>query len=144
MHYSVAHAVLDGLSCLVLALGLQRAGNGRGLLLRIAVIAPALALAMLFAVPEMAVYRGASGVAMALLAALWLTLWRARPCWRSGLLVLAAAVLLKIAADALGLAFTTSSLPAGIWIAWQIHLAGLICGVALAWCSRFDRGDRRG
>jgi len=129
VHYSAAHAVLDGLSCLILAAGLERVGNGRGVLFRLAAIAPALSLVMFFAIPAMAIYRGASGLAMALLAALGLSLWRARPDWRPGVLLLAAAVVLKLAADALGLAFLPSSLPAEVEVAWQVHLAGLLCGL---------------
>ena len=128
VHYSTGHAVLDGLACLMLATGLQLVHQGGSLLLRLAVIAPLLTLTLLFAVPEMQVYRGASGVAMVLLAATWLALWRGRARWRPWLLVPALGLLLKLMADALDLGVFPASLDAGIRVAWQIHLAGLACG----------------
>ena len=128
VHYSVGHAVLDGLACLLLAAGLRQIGAGQGMLLRLAVIAPVLSLLMLLAVPEMAIYRGASGLAMVLLAALSLALWRIRPNWRPGLLALAAVLALKLVADIYGFAVFPGNLPPDIAIAWQVHLAGLVCG----------------
>lgn len=133
VHYAAAHAVFDGLACLILAVGLQWAGGGAGRLLKLVMIAPIILLAILLAVPEMTSYRGASGLAMALLAALLLTLWRAEPRWRLGLAVFAAALLAKLAADALGVSPMPSSLPAGISLAWQAHVAGLACGLAFWW-----------
>lgn len=138
VHYSVAHAVLDGLVCLILATGLQLAGQGRNLLPRLAVIAPLLTLTLLSAVPEMAFYRGASGVAMALLAATWLGLWRSQARWRPWLLVSALALLLKLMSDALDLNTFPASLPAEIKVAWQIHLAGLGCGLLFWWRGRVN------
>jgi rhomboid family GlyGly-CTERM serine protease len=141
VHYSATHAVLDGLACLILASGLQRVGDAKGLLLRLTVIAPVISLVLLLCVPEMAVYRGASGLAMALAAALGLALWRTRPGWRMvfalGALVLSA----RLAADALGLVTIPSSLPAGIRSAWQAHAAGLACGL-LIWSPALKAGWR--
>ncbi len=128
VHYSVGHAVHDGLACLLLATGLQRAGAGRGMALRLVAIAPILSLLILLSVPEMTNYRGASGLAMALLAALNLTLWWIRPGWRPGLLALAAVLALKLVADMQGFAVFPGNLPPDIAIAWQVHLAGLVCG----------------
>lgn len=135
VHYSAAHAGLDGLACLVLAVGLQQVEYGRVLALRLACIAPLLSLAIFVAAPEMQYYRGASGLVMAMLAAVWLTLWRAQRGWRVVLFLLAAALLIKLAADALYPAQTISSLPAGIKSAWQVHLAGLIGGIIFWWRS---------
>ncbi len=131
MHYSASHAALDGLACLILAFALSRMGAGHRLLLRLALIAPLVSLAIFFAVPDMASYRGASALAMALTAALGQTLWQARPAWRPGLLLLAVALAVKIAADALAIVPMPSSLPAGVRVAWQAHVAGLVCGLAV-------------
>lgn len=133
VHYASVHAALDGAACLILAMGLQRAGAGAGLLLKLAAIAPVVLLAILLAVPDMTHYRGASGLAMALLAALLLTLWRAEPRWRIGLAVFMAALLAKLMADALGYSPVGSSLPDGIRVAWQAHVAGLVCGLLFWW-----------
>lgn len=135
VHYSATHAGLDGSACLVLAVGLHQAGDGRRLLYRLACIAPLLSLALFIAAPEMQYYRGASGLVMAMLAAVWLMLWRAQRGWRVVLFPLAAALLIKLAADALFPDQTVSSLPAGIRSAWQIHLAGLIGGIIFWWRS---------
>lgn len=131
VHYSSAHALLDGLACLIFALALRQLGYAQGLMIRLAVIVPLLSLVLLVVVTDMAIYRGASGVAMALLAASWLALWRSKPGWRPGLLVLAAAILLKLAADGLAYAPIPSSLPNEIRIAWQVHLAGLAAGLLM-------------
>jgi rhomboid family GlyGly-CTERM serine protease len=129
VHFTAAHAMLDGLACMILATGLQLAGQSRRLLPRLVVIAPLLTLTLLIAVPEMAIYRGASGVAMALLAATWLTLWQYQQRWRPWLWPPALVLLLKLMADALDLNAFSASLPAEIEVAWQIHLAGLVSGL---------------
>ncbi len=136
VHYSPIHAGLDGGACLVLATSLQQAGHGQGVLLRLTLIAPLLSLVILLAVPEMQIYRGASGLVLALMAALWLSLWRTQSGWRPALLLLAGALLIKICADALQPGQTVSSLPAGVESAWQVHLAGLILGFIFWWRSK--------
>ncbi len=132
VHYSTNHAAMDGLACLILAFALCRMGAGHHLLPRMALIAPLISLALFFALPDMTRYRGASALAMALTAGLGVTLWQARPAWRIGLFLLAVALALKIAADALSIAPLLSSLPAGVRVAWQAHVAGLVSGL-LAW-----------
>jgi rhomboid family GlyGly-CTERM serine protease len=132
VHYSATHAVLDGLTCLILASTLHWAGEAGSVLRRLAVVAPMISLLLLLCVPAMAIYRGASGLAMALAAVLGLSLWRTQPGWRPALLLLALALSAKLAADALGIFARPSSLPAGIRLAWQVHAAGFVCGL-LVW-----------
>jgi rhomboid family GlyGly-CTERM serine protease len=131
VHYSVIHAVLDGLSCLTLVFVLSKMGDRSSLLLRLAVIAPAISLVMFFTLPDMAIYRGASALAMALTAVSGLTIWRARPGWRQVLVLLAIVLLLKVAADSLGVWPVSYSLPAGVRVAWQAHVAGIVCGLVV-------------
>jgi rhomboid family GlyGly-CTERM serine protease len=130
VHYSATHAVLDGLACLILASALTLIGS-RFVLLRLAVIAPAISLVLFVWAPAMTIYRGASGLAMALGAALGLTLWRTRPAWRMVLALTALVLSARLVAEALGLVVIPSSLPTGIRSAWQAHAAGWVCGLLL-------------
>jgi rhomboid family GlyGly-CTERM serine protease len=128
VHYSARHALLDGLAASILALALARAGAGWGPLPRLLLIAPILSLVLLLAVPDMAVYRGASGLGMALAGMLLRVLATERPEWRVGLVAVALALLGKMLMDALGLVPGWSSLPHGVRVAWQAHAAGLALG----------------
>lgn len=128
VHYSLRQAVQDGAAVAALAYALERVGGARQLLWRLALIAIVLSLFLAVAVPEMARYRGASGLAMALAGMLLRALWREHPRWRPGLIAAGTMLCGKILADALGLGFDLVGLPQGILVAWQVHAAGLALG----------------
>lgn len=132
VHFSSSHAVMDGLTCLILASGLRRMDKRRGILLRLAILAVAISLALMLLAPTMEIYRGASGLAVALAAALGLALWRQRPNWRPVLALLTAALVISFGTEASGIRLLPSSLPAEVSVAWQAHAAGFLFGL-LAW-----------
>ena len=132
VHFSQSHAALDGLTCLILASGLRRMDERRGMLLRLAALAVAISLALMLFAPEMEAYRGASGLAAALAAALGLAIWRQRPAWRPVLALLTSGLAISFGAEAVGIGFLPSSLPTGVNVAWQAHAAGFLLGL-LAW-----------
>lgn len=140
VHYSMSHALQDGLVAVILALALDQAGAGSHLLLRLALIAPLLSLMLVLAVPSMAFYRGASGLDMALAGMLLRLLWSDHPAWRPGLLGIAMVLCGKMLADALGMGFALTLLPEGVRVAWQVHGAGLVLG----WLAEHLASSTRG
>ncbi len=124
VHYSAPHALRDGLAAAALALALRDERT----LWRLALIAPAISLVLLLMVPDMAVYRGASGLDLALAGMLLRHLALQQPAWRPGLHAVMAVLLGKMLADALGLDVALTSLPPGVHVAWQAHAAGLTLG----------------
>lgn len=143
-HYTGAHALLDAAACLGLATALRRLGGCRGLAARLLLIAPLLTLLLLLALPDMSHYRGASGLAMVLAAALLATLWRAHHAWRPAIGLAGALLVGKIAADALGLSPAPSSLPADVRVAWEVHAAGFGAGLLAWWRGAGHRQRARG
>jgi rhomboid family GlyGly-CTERM serine protease len=128
VHFSALHALRDGLAATLLALALERIGSGKNLLPRLALTAPAISLALLLLVPDLSVYRGASGIDMALAGMLSRALANLRPSWWPAHFGIALILLGKIWADALGLGVSLSSLPPGVHVVWQAHAAGLVLG----------------
>lgn len=126
VHFSALHALQDGLAGILLTFSLLHWWNGRCLLLRLLVLAPLISLVLLLGVPDMAIYRGASGLDMALLGMLLRLLATTRPDWRPGLIGIALLLGGKMLLDAQGGIW--SSLPPGVEVAWQAHGAGLLLG----------------
>lgn len=126
VHFSMQHALLDGFAGMFLAIALLHWWSGRMLLLRLLVLAPLISLVLMWGVPDMAIYRGASGLDMALLGILLRQMAMTRPAWRSGLIGIALLLGGKLLLDALGGFW--SSLPPGVEVAWQAHGAGLLLG----------------
>jgi len=142
VHYSASHAAMDGLTCLILASGLRRMDERRGILLRLAILAVVISLALMLLAPAMATYRGASALAAALAAALGLALWRQRPDWRPVLALLTAALAISFVAEAAGVGFLPSSLPTGVKVAWQAHAAGFLFGLLAWWPASRQQPER--
>lgn len=128
VHYSARHALLDSFTLVALAATLNHVGAGR-LLPRLTLLALLMSLFMLVAVPEMARYRGASGLVMALAGMLLSLLWRTHSAWRPGLVAITLLLCAKFLADALDLGADLVGLPDGIRVAWQAHAAGLALGL---------------
>lgn len=128
LHYSARHALLDGCALAALAYAL---GGARRLALYLLLVAPPLSGLLLLAAPDMASYRGVSGLVMVLAGMLLRALWTTRPAWRPGVAAIALLLSGKILADALGLGGDLVGLPEGVRVAWQAHAAGLALGMAL-------------
>lgn len=129
VHYSISHALIDGVMLLLCGSVLEALIGTRRLCLALCWAAPLIALLLLLAVPDMTHYRGLSAldvmVATMALGALWCGHHLPRP-W---LALLAAVLLVKTAGEALGIQSATSALPDGIRVMWQAHALGIACGL---------------
>lgn len=126
VHYGAPHALSNGLSLLVLGICLPHV-TGRAIA-RCLLLAPVLiSLALLALAPQLATYRGASGLVALLLTMLAVSALRTvrQRLW-GGLLLAALAV--KLTLEALGLAIGTS-LPDTVAVVWQAHAAAALLGL---------------
>jgi hypothetical protein len=129
VHFTAAQALWDGLACLVPAVWLWRAGEGKAVAVALGLAAPLVGLALLGLVPDMAVYRGASALAVTLSVAGLHVAWRLRPDLHAPLLACALLLLAKLVGESQGWGIALADLPVGVEVAWQAHWAGLVCSV---------------
>lgn len=148
VHFSAGQALWDGLACLIPAAWLWREGKGNALVCALGLAAPLIALVLLAWVPGMAVYRGASGLAVTLWVAALDLAWQRRPDLRLPMFACALLLLLKLAGEAMGWDVVLADLPAGVEVAWQAHWAGFVCGVlwvaGARLCARKQFGEAAG
>lgn len=133
VHFGWPHALVDGMVLLVAMAVVAHFRGWRVTALAWLVGAPLVSLVLLSTLPELQVYRGASGMATMMgTAAAWM-LWRAEPRSRGMIALLATGVTIKLLLDANGAmpAYYTT-LPEGIRVVWQAHAFGAILGVAFA------------
>ncbi|MEO8299404.1 MAG: rhomboid family intramembrane serine protease [Burkholderiales bacterium] len=134
VHWSALHAAAD-------ALGVAAAGWLAGALYgpaRVArwllAAAPLLSLGILACQPELASYRGASGLVVGLGSLAWVGLWRTATVRRRWLVLVALAFVFKLAlawhAVAMGLPVAGFGLPEGVSVAWSAHVLGALLGLA--------------
>ncbi len=133
VHFSLRHALFDGAVLVVLGMALEPALGARRMALALALAAPVITLALLVLVPQMTHYRGASGLGMMLAVGAGGLLWRSNPGHRPLLVLLGLALVARLGADMLDLGDAVTTLPSWVAIAWQAHLVGAACGVALTW-----------
>lgn len=132
VHFSARHAVVDLATLAALAWAVEmRCGHrvAAGLLL---CAPPLLSLALFFCVPELAVYRGASGLCVVYGSALALALWSGSRRMRASVLLVAALFVLKTGFEAIGSPADFSGLGDGVRVAWQAHVFGALIGVLCA------------
>jgi rhomboid family GlyGly-CTERM serine protease len=134
VHWSAAHALSNGLLLVVLGFCLDRAGAA-GSRRRFAAwplfVAPLLlSLALPLLAPAMENYRGASGLVAMLAVALCVDAWISRSDRLLGA-VLLGALLLKTGLEGAGVGLA-SSLPAGVAVAWPVHVLGGLAGAGWA------------
>jgi rhomboid family GlyGly-CTERM serine protease len=89
---------------------------------------PAISIGLFFLSPHLLQYRGASAVVMLLALAAASAMWQSRPAARLGLLLIGLALATKTLFDVTGTLPDLSSLPPGIRVAWQAHVAGALIG----------------
>lgn len=130
VHHGAAHALANGAGLLLLAGWLGRGAGPRLQLPGLGLAAPLLSLALLPLAPDLAAYRGASGLVV-LLATVAAFDALARPGERFFGSALLAGLMLKVALEAGGVALP-ASLPEGIRVVWQTHAVGLMLGTAMA------------
>ena len=129
VHYSTQHALVDLATALAAGAVALPALGWRRLALIIVLTAPLISAGLLLAAPDLLYYCGASGIAVMLVVLAAGTLWpRAGTRARAALVLLGAALTVKIGAEAFGYSTGWSDLPAGVRVAWQAHLLGTIAG----------------
>lgn len=131
VHYAPWHATLDITMLLVLAAVAEREMGARAMGRLLLLGAPAISLCLLLAAPDIRVYMGSSALSALLGMADGVLLWRGVPRLRAVLASLAVLAAAKTLGDALGWFPGLSSLPDGVRVAWQAHVAG--AAFALAW-----------
>lgn len=136
-HFSVRHAGVDLAAAFALAAGIEMRCGHRALTAMLLNAPPLLSFALYLGVPELAVYRGASGLCAALAAVLGLVLWKEAAAMRVPLIALAALFTLKTWCEAIGFAANVSGLDGGVRVVWQAHAFGTVLGIgAFALWSR--------
>ena len=131
VHFSTLHAVFDVLTLFFASQIVEAESGPLRLLSVLGIGALFISSGMLLWVPDMAFYRGTSGISamMMVLAASALC----RHSWRLQILLAVLGVLLlsKTWLDATGYVRIASSLPDGVHLAWQTHVFGIVTGVLM-------------
>lgn len=131
MHYSLQHALLDFATALAAGVIAAQMLGWRRVCVCVGWAAPLIAIGLLLFAPDCLSYRGASGLAVMLVALAAATLWpRAGAGARAALALLGLSLLVKIAVEASGHAAPWAGLPADVRVAWPAHLLGACAGVA--------------
>ena len=136
VHFSTQQLFLD-ISTLVLAAAVAQREFGPLFITRVLVLgAPAMSLGLLLVAPDLAYYRGASGLVMMLAFVAGAAFWSRRPGLRAILVMLGLVVTVKAILDAAGFAAPgLSGLPTGVHVAWQAH----VLGAGIGWASARQR-----
>jgi rhomboid family GlyGly-CTERM serine protease len=138
VHFSPQHALADTLALAVLATLAERLASVRTAWVALVAGPPLISLGLLAVSPGLQEYRGASGLAVMMAVLCAGLLWS--KCGAKGKCVLTALATLllgKTVAEACGGSSGVAGLPSGVVVAWQAHLLGAGCAVAmLAWRSR--------
>jgi len=129
VHFSAQHGITDAAALFLIGAVLEPLIGTRRLCLALSWGAALIALALLLGLPEMAHYRGLSGLDVMMAVMALCALWQQRVFPRYWLLVLAALLVLKTATEACGMTPGVSTLPHGIISVWQAHALGALCGV---------------
>ncbi len=129
VHFSAQHGITDAVALFLIGSVLEPLVGTRRLCIALSWGAALIALALLLGLPELAHYRGLSGLDVMMAVMALRALWEQRVFPRYWLLVLAALLVLKTAAEACGITPGVSSLPHGIISVWQAHALGAGCGV---------------
>lgn len=128
-HFSWRHMWVDSWALFVMSVLIERE-LGCGTFARwLLIAAPSLSLTLLLAAPDLAEYRGASGLCMMLAVVLGASIWH-RNCVTRGLVsMLVICGIAKTLLEMFWQAPNISALPSDIAIVWQAHVLGAGCGV---------------
>lgn len=135
VHYSLPHALYDAGAVLLLGHVAERCFGRRFVATMLLLVAPLMSVVLLFCLPGLAEYRGASGLATLLGVFAGIALWRSRPEHQGELATLAALFVAKLICDAGGEQTTLAALPQDVGIMWQAHLFGIVAAAAI-FCGR--------
>lgn len=144
VHFSLQHALLDGAVFFFVASVAEHAIGTRRLGIALALGAPFIGLGLLAAVPGLAYYRGASGLATMAALLAGAALWRGSAARRRVLALLALGLAARTAAEACGISASVAGLPDHVALAWQAHVLGASAGglMVLAGRRRFTLHNR--
>jgi len=134
VHFSAQHGITDAVALFLIGAVLEPLIGTRRLCLALSWGAALIALALLLGLPELAHYRGLSGLDVMMAVMALCALWQQRIFPRYWIAVLATLLVLKTGCEALGIALGGTSLPAGITVMWQAHALGAACGILEALC----------
>lgn len=131
VHFSFQQLILDVSALFLVGAVVEREFGQRSIVLVVLLGMPAISLGLLLLAPELAHYRGASGVVMLLAFVVGHTFWVRQPRLRVILAILGLGLLVKAALDAAGLVSDMSGLPDSVQVAWQAH----VLGAGIGWAS---------
>jgi rhomboid family GlyGly-CTERM serine protease len=132
VHFSFQQLALD-VSTLVLAGAFAQREFGPLFITRVLLLGmPAISIGLLLVAPELAFYRGASGIVMMLAFVAGAAFWSRQPNLRPLLVMLGLGVAAKAVMDAAGFWPGLSALPVDVRVAWQAHVLGAGIGLASA------------
>lgn len=138
VHFSWSHALAD-LPLLGIALFITWREIGLRPLLAIAFFAPPiLSCALLWLIPDLVLYQGASGLTALFTTLASVLVWQRCTRWEvRGLIALLGLLFLwQIYQEATGHSQGMSQLPEGVKVVWQIHLIGALLGYSISLCKR--------
>jgi rhomboid family GlyGly-CTERM serine protease len=134
VHFSTRHAGIDLATLLVFCAAIEKRCGCRVLANRLLWMPPLLSLGLYFTAPELAVYRGASGLCVAFGVMFGLALWRESRRLRPLLLLLAVLFAFKSANEAAGFALDFAGLDGTARVAWQAHWLGVLLALLFDGC----------
>jgi rhomboid family GlyGly-CTERM serine protease len=137
VHFSVSQALANTLALVAMGLYAEPLVGSRRFALLLACAADLLSLGMLVLAPGLNEYRGASGLATLSAVLAGVLAWRHHPQSRPVLGCAALALAAKTLWEAGTHTAAFTDLPAGVAVAWQAHLMGVLLGAwAAAWIGR--------
>jgi rhomboid family GlyGly-CTERM serine protease len=131
VHFSFHQLILDAGALFLVGAVAERQFGPRFIAVMFLFGMPAISIGLLLVAPDLAYYRGASGVVMLLAFFVANAFWVSHPRLRVILVFLGSGLLVKAVLDAAGLVSDVSGLPEGVKVAWQAH----VLGAGIGWAS---------
>jgi len=137
VHFSASQALAETLALVVAGMYAEPLVGSRRFGLLLACAADLLSLGMLTLAPGLNEYRGASGLATLTAVLAGALAWRRQPGLRPVIGCAALALAAKTLWEAAARVAAFTELPAGVAVAWQADLLGVLLGAwAAAWIAR--------
>jgi rhomboid family GlyGly-CTERM serine protease len=131
VHFSFQQLILDAGALFLVGAVVEREFGPRFIAVMLLFGMPSISIGLLLVAPDLAYYRGASGVVMLLAFFVANAFWVSQPRLRVILAILGSGLFVKAVLDAAGLVSDVSGLPEGVKVAWQAH----VLGAGIGWAS---------
>lgn len=132
VHFSAMHAAADSALLFCVAAIVEREIGGWRTAAALLASAPLISTTVLWLVPDLAVYAGASALSAFLGVVAGSLIWRTAPPLRFALICMGAVTLAKMVCEAQGCLPALSSVPDGVRVVWQAHvIACLLAATAM-------------